>query len=371
MLEPERRVELDGPVRRIFAIPQTTAIVAQAWNGRFRVLETRQGDWLASFDGDDARATSSGLLQILVGDRLEVWSLPEPSLMRWYDGEHGFTDVAWSHDGRSIGAASGGAQVHRIHPFEHRSATPAVAGHDVIKSISARSDDSFVAVGSLPDPDLPAGLLRFEEIGGAMRVRALSPDATHHTVGRRVEVMRGGHIALVTIAMHLGYSARVGAGRYEEVLFELDRFFDLDTDSARELALATGERELRLIALDGTPASLPTVDGARYGSIHRDGRYALAGGETLWIFGADGERARTIEAGGRVTALEWRDGTEHVFTGHADGTLRVWEASTAELVAEARVHRSILSSIDISPDDALVATSSWDTTVRILSLEPL
>ena len=367
-------VTLGAPISQIFAVPQSSYMVVRDWGGTWRVLEARQGDWVASFDAriEELRPTYSGHLQSLHDGKLEVWELPMPQVMRRYKGGHGMTDVAWSEDGQILGATGGGGLLHHVLPYEHVFARPLMTGRDVSKSLTAMKGGGFVVVNSQMSAHELHGLIHYELMDGVWHKRSLQEHASHVVSGRRIERMKDDHMVLITIAKTLVYNRFHGEGQSLEskVIGEYGAFYDVDTDQARHMALAVGKRLLKFIRYDGDIQEVFAPPDVRYGTLSGDGRYALITQDELLIFEATGKELHRIQSSG-LTAVEWRDGTHQIMTGHRDGTLRVWHAQTAELLAEVSVHQGLISSIECSPDQAYVATASWDTTVRLTSLAPL
>ena len=372
----ERRVELGGPLKRMFAIPHTTYIAAQTWGGSWRVLETRQGDWITSFERDveDLQPSSTGLLQVSTHGRIELWSLPSDQIMRRYKGAHGFTDVAWSLDGRTLGATSSGAQIHHVFPFEDTYIPPLTHGRDVMKSLTPLEEGGFIAVNTMPDEQAPHGLLRFDIVGDRIEPHVLEPDARDRAHGRRVEMLANQDVLMLSSGNTLvgKHKKPVEEGGYENETFdEQGSFHDLDADGSRTRALATGRFTVRFFRDGAHTHDIPAPPGSNYGTIAEDGRYALITRDTLFIQARDGTPQHAIAMPTRPMSLEWRPWSDQIFTGHLDGSVRAWDAVTGELLAELWPHKGLVSSITFSPDNTILTTASWDTTVRLFSLAPL
>ncbi len=367
-------VTLGAPIKEIFAIPRSSYIVVRDWGGTWRVLEARQGDWVASFDAqiDELRATHAGYLQSLDEGMLKVWELPMPQVMRRYRGGHGMTDVAWSEDGTTLGATSGGGLLHYIRPYEHTFANPLIAGRDVAKSLTPMQGGGFVAVSSQMSTHDLRGLIHYDFVDGAWYARSLRKDARHVITGCRVERMKNNHVVYISISRTLMHDTYQGEDQLfkRTMLGDYGAFHDLDVDGARHTALAVGKNLLKFIRYDGKVDDVQAPRDVNYGTLSGDGRYALIRRNEILIFSREHKELHRIQSPD-LTAIEWRDGTDQILTGHLDGTLRVWQAQTAELIAEVSAHQGLIASIECSPDQALVATASWDTTVRLTSLDAL
>jgi WD40 repeat protein len=61
------------------------------------------------------------------------------------------------------------------------------------------------------------------------------------------------------------------------------------------------------------------------------------------------------------------DGTR-IATGHNDGTARLWDARTGQILRSFQGHRDAVTSIAFSPDGSAILTGSLDRTAKLLDL---
>ena len=375
----DRHVKLGPPIRTMFALPDSIYLVAQDWIGTWRVLDTAQGDWIASFDDNvkEIRAApQQGALQLLYKDRVELWRLPERSVIRRYRSAYGFTDAAWSRDGEQLALTSGGARVHILKPFKGERAEPAVWGLDVMKSVTALSDkQGFLATNALLDKE-QEGLTRFVLKEGQIQTIQMPLDDHWLSHARRVEMMADGTLMILTTAAALPRAVLDETGLAwrtlrDPVPLEEERFTDMSADEAGRYAAAIRRGgEIYLYAPDGTLSRRPGPKEGWRVSVATDGTYAVSTREEVLIFERSGERRHRLEAP-EVTGLTWRSSHGQLITGHLDGAVRVWDALSGELLALLRQHHGRVVSLDVSPDGEHLATASWDTTARVVSFGPL
>ena len=80
-----------------------------------------------------------------------------------------------------------------------------------------------------------------------------------------------------------------------------------------------------------------------------------------------GKITSTIEGHGAEGFLEvaWAPDSRRIATGHADGTVRMWDGSTGEPQLTLFGHRSVVTSLDWSPDGSRLLTASEDGTAKV------
>jgi WD40 repeat protein len=135
---------------------------------------------------------------------------------------------------------------------------------------------------------------------------------------------------------------------------------------------------LVLAGFQATP--LPTPATARsfiYGGLawSPDGsQIAVGTDDGVWIHQANAldDVEHVIEAN-FVTALDWHPTENWIATGSSssqdEDPLRVWDADTGEVLHVLEGHPYIIDGVNWSPDGHLLATTSWDETLRVWQIE--
>ena len=80
---------------------------------------------------------------------------------------------------------------------------------------------------------------------------------------------------------------------------------------------------------------------------------------------------RTIETnGGAINSLVWAPNSVRIFSGHADGSLRIWEAASGKLLETLRGHQGIVSDLKWSPVDDRLASGDGSGNARLWNAAP-
>ena len=128
--------------------------------------------------------------------------------------------------------------------------------------------------------------------------------------------------------------------------------WDLESGSGEVIATA----QSRIMSLSISP------DGNIVAGGTRDGRVILwdrnNNNEATVIY-EDNERLNDIN----VVTFSY-DGTI-LATGHQNGLIKTWDVNSHNMVSEFRGHTAKISDLKFSPDDKIIATSSFDATVRM------
>jgi WD40 repeat protein len=66
-----------------------------------------------------------------------------------------------------------------------------------------------------------------------------------------------------------------------------------------------------------------------------------------------------------TSALAYSRDSQTLASGGADGTAKIWEASSGKLLRTIAAHAGPVSGVAFSPDGRLLASSSWDRTVKV------
>lgn len=101
--------------------------------------------------------------------------------------------------------------------------------------------------------------------------------------------------------------------------------------------------------------------------VSSDGRHAITSAFDdmliLWDLKAQEERLAFVGHGAAVNAAAFLP--DRVASVSDDGTLRLWDRTTAKLQQTIQAHSKKVVAIDTSPDGDYVVTGSWDRTVKV------
>ena len=131
---------------------------------------------------------------------------------------------------------------------------------------------------------------------------------------------------------------------------------------------ATGKE---LLALRGLPGS-----GSLVGCSANGLYIAGTGGQVVKVWDAStGQLIRTLEGHSQaITGLSVSPDSQHLATCSATRTIRVWDLPTGQLRQVLEGHTHQVASIDFSPDGKRLVSGGWDRTLRlwdIISGQPI
>ena len=99
----------------------------------------------------------------------------------------------------------------------------------------------------------------------------------------------------------------------------------------------------------------------------RDGRLLASASDddlTLWDV-SSGQVLTALHQDAWVTALAFGQDTSNLATGHDDGTIRYWDASTHHMAHEFRLHKRAISALAISKDGKILAAAGEDKIITL------
>jgi len=103
----------------------------------------------------------------------------------------------------------------------------------------------------------------------------------------------------------------------------------------------------------------------------RSGEEDLRGFEwRYWHAISQGRQAKTLHGHlYTINALAWSPDGRVIASGSWDGTVRIWDVETAETVAILKAHKGRLTSVAFSPDGHLLATGAEDSRLNLWNVE--
>ncbi len=319
-----------------------------------RLLDPVTGSPVAALPADAHPAEPQGDGLWTVGDRLVRWDIPIEAPVRELVAGVGLSGGAISRDGSRIALAGGAGHLSVWSVTTGRRLGIAQDGVEPLKPPIFLADGSVALAGGTAH--LQGGHLQ----GGLRRVGAdgeVLPPIPPHSGVRRLAPLSDGSF----LTIHYGTS---GPHRFDprgEPLPLPEHVGPLMVD----LAAAPDLREA--LAVDEA-GELWSIGPDRLASAGRaPGAHAVALGNDVRAWASE----RTIFVG-REIPHPWSiildlaitpDG-RHVVTGAMDGTARVLDAATGQLLAVLTGHDERVSGVAVSPDGRWVLTTSWDHRAR-------
>jgi len=317
-----------------------------------RLWDLQNGQLLRTFagheDGVNAVAMSSDGRHGLSGsdDRtLRLWDLQTGQLLRTFAGhEHGVGAVAIAADGRHALSGSDDRTV-KLWDLVASQSPPITNGHKGPVSALALNLRTRQAVSGSRDCtlklwDLQTGLLVHSFGGHASEVSAvtISPD------GRLA--LSGSYDRTVKLwELHTGQLLRTFAGRER---------------GKGTMAVSPGERH----ALSGSLEHTLRLWDLRYGQAIRTSHRV----RRLWAFRVLQEWVFLLNHSQWVNAVAITSNGRCGLSGAHDGTLKLWDLRTGELIRSFVGHTDAVSAVAVAPDDHLALSGSADQTIRFWDL---
>ncbi|PSF37722.1 hypothetical protein C7H19_09240 [Aphanothece hegewaldii CCALA 016] len=74
------------------------------------------------------------------------------------------------------------------------------------------------------------------------------------------------------------------------------------------------------------------------------------------------------QAFGTVYAIAFSPNNQQLATGHADGTIKIWQVNTGQLLVTLKAHLSSVWTLAFSPNGEMIASGSFDTSIKLWNL---
>lgn len=324
-------------------------VVVAPERGGVALMDVRNGHWLGTLPTGQAPqlAVSDGVLTV-VTDRLRRWELPAPAIPPLLPMPGGVTSLAFAEDG-----------------------SLAVGAHDQVVLVTPDGQRVVSAQGPDCTPVKDVAWLGERVLRGCATVSR--PLALVDRQGRTEEIGRALGAPRVVAGPDWGVASTYGQHHAwvdpaSETLRMVDTevsWVDLESDGHTVWALGEDGRVRALTPGAGPAATGVGADGA-LGLAVAPGAvgFLLGEGRTVWRVDPSGEERWRREVPERLTDLAWSPRGDLVAVGTLRGHTWVLEASTGEVVAELPGHDERVAAVAFSQDGGVLATGSWDHTVR-------
>jgi WD40 repeat protein/LysM repeat protein len=374
-------LEAEGSVRQVAWSPDGTRVAgvgtvieAYVWDAATAeplqfMMEKQLLPYSVAWSPDGTQLATGGF-----GSALRIWDPDSGEIVDEFDAEVAVLDVAWSHDGEAIAAATAdGVRVWDAVSGQEQAALE-LEEDNFSWSVAWSPDNTQIAVGSLGEGyvwDLLGDEARLAAQGADFLYLLWSPD--------------GEELAAI------GWDGTVRVvdpsdGEELRALAEHSaRFMDL--------ALSPDETQLLLAGMDGHVHLWRRADGRhlRFPSAHAnmvqsvawspDGRMFASGGADgtvrLWLLPEESTAARDaasreavhVMSGieGDISGLDWSPDGSMLASTSGEGIVNVWDTATGDELQALGGYEELVTDVAWSPDGAfLAATGDFDPpTLRV------
>jgi WD40 repeat protein len=361
-----------GSITALAFSPDGERLASGSKDTSIRLWNASTGEPLASMTGHSGDVTAvafspDGAKLASGGDDLAVrlWDCERgDSLGSLFGHEGAITSIAYCPDGLHL-ATTGQDRTTRVWDMESLLVADPLRGHrGIVTSVAFSPDDTLMAEVSGRDIGLwdVARGERIAVLHGMDRVIsiAFNQDGTRLAAG-----LDEGRIFLWDVGT--GEQVLTMVGHDESVTS-----IDFNHDGAR---IVSGSD-------DGTVRLWDAHTGAELVTVHRtdlgepvesvtfspDGKHlAAATLRDVLIWNSNGQTLRGTLSGHRqkVTSVAFSPGSTLLASGSFDHTIRVWSTATGEELRVLTGHNRPISSVAFSPDGTRLASGSWDGTARI------
>jgi WD40 repeat protein len=295
-----------------------------------------------------------GAALLIADGRLTRWSIPSRSVGHRAVAPVGLSSLAFSPDGAQLLIAGGGGYLGRVETDTGALSAVEPLGDSVVKSVAFRGDGAAAATG------MAAPYLR---VGGATFSGARSY--------RRIGFLGDGALVGLGIRAGLWWWPSQGA-EPPEALGQERAFVDLEAGDAGELWVLDAQGAVD--RLRPGPLQLEPVASAP-GAVAIDvagGRLAIASANAITVRPVGGGPPVVLAApGAGIKDIAFSFDGAYLIAGGADTIARVWRVSDGRRVAELAGHTERISALEAHPHAPLIATVSWDHSLRLWDLSAL
>jgi WD40 repeat protein/tRNA A-37 threonylcarbamoyl transferase component Bud32 len=362
-----------GTITALAFSPDGERLASGSHDTSIRLWNARTGEALASMTGHSGDVTGVAFSP----DGAKLASVGEDRAVRLWDCERGdslgalfghegaITSIAYCPDGLHL-ATTGQDRTTRVWDTESLLVAAPLRGHRVmVTSVAYSPDGTLMASGSI---DRTIGLwdvARGERIAvlhcfDQVLSIAFNPDGTRLAAG-----LNEGRIVLWDVGTGEQLLAMVGHDRKVSSI-------DFNHDGTR---IVSGSEDGTVRLWDAhTGAELVTVHRADLGvpiesvAFSPDGKHLAAAillDVLLWT--SDGATLRGTLSGHRqpVASLAFSPASTLLASGSWDATIRVWSTATGEELRVLTGHNQPVDTVRFGPDGTRLVSSSWDGTARI------
>ena len=345
-------------------------VVSAGGDGVVNLWDVEDGALVQSFSGHDAAVVSldvdplSGRIAMGSADStISIWDPETKASLVLLGHEDGVLSVCFSPDGRRVLSGSADGLVKLWDVRGDLSTTVLESGAGAVQAVAFHPGGELVATadqsGGILLTDARTGLPLRRLVGHADPVNSLcfSKDgqwllsASGDKTARLWDVAAG-----ETVITYRGHEKWV-----ECAVFSHDE---------SQVLTGSGDKSVRLWDR-ATGAPLRVFEGHRFSvadiAVSPDGRTFASGGQRLFVRHLDeDEPVVTItKLRRRLLDLAFSPDGERLVSASFDGSTRIWEVATGELLAKVDDHDSKVRAVAFTPDGSRFATASNDKTIRI------
>jgi WD40 repeat protein len=358
--QADRAAGTDPPPGKLPAIDRFGDPLPAGARARLGTVRLRNGDSLTAIAySADGKLLASG------SDRVFVWEMPSGKLLHQFKVSEAPQILLFSPDGSRLATSSGiGDKIRELQVWDLKS------GIELVRSFNGRVGTHAIAFA--PDGNSIATVVNFETVkvcslATGLAVRRFKTDGRIQVLAFRPD----------------GTLLGLGTQQKAAVLWDLTagkRLHTFGTGRGEAMAAFAISPDGRVIAFEGVDRMITVFDAVTGRARHRlsghsqgiasltfaaDSKTLVSGSwdatVRLWDLAGGKERLRlTTAAGGIPFGVLSPDG-KTVATGGANSPHAVvlWDAVTGKELNPFPGHKSIISSIALSPDGSLAATSTW------------